>query len=81
VPILAFRADLSPEGSRAAMTRIQRGFPAMQIAVFPTLAGDVLQHGPPCAGDLRRAFLKHPTEKLDIAACEKQSPPVDFLAG
>jgi class 3 adenylate cyclase/pimeloyl-ACP methyl ester carboxylesterase len=81
VPILAFRADLAPEGSRGALTRIQRGFPAMQIAVFPTLSGDLLQHGPPCLGDLRRAFLQDPAKKLDISACEKQSPPIDFLAG
>ena len=80
VPILAFRADLSPEGSRAALTRIQRGFPAMQIAVFPTLAGDLLQHGPPCLSNLRRAFLQDPTKKLDIAACEDQPPP-DYFAG
>jgi class 3 adenylate cyclase/pimeloyl-ACP methyl ester carboxylesterase len=81
VPILAFRADLSPEGSAAALTRIQRGFLAMQVAVFPTLTGDLLQHGPPCLGDLRRAFLQDPTKKLAIAACEKQSPPIDFLSG
>ena len=55
--------------------------PAMQIAVFPTLIGDLRQHGPPCLSELRRTFLQDPTKRLGVAAYEKQLPPIDRLAG
>ncbi len=80
VPVLAFRGDLTPDGSADWLAKLGRGLFAMQTAVFPTLGSDLLANGPPCLSALRREFLANPSATLDTAGCAKRSPPIRFIA-
>ena len=73
VPLLAFRGNMTPDGNPGWPPQIERGFSAMQSAVFPTLGSGLLGNGPPCLSAIRRNFLLDPTVPLDTAACVKQS--------
>ena len=80
VPALFFRGDLSPDGNPNWIPTIARGLSNVRTVVFPTLGSDLLANGPPCLSALRRQFLANPNATLDTAACEKQSPPIQFVA-
>jgi pimeloyl-ACP methyl ester carboxylesterase len=80
VPALFFRGALAPDGNPNWIPTITRGLSNAQTVVFPTLGSDLLASGPPCLSALRRQFLTDPNATLDTAACEKQSPPIQFVA-
>jgi class 3 adenylate cyclase len=80
VPAFFFRGELTAFGNDGWLQRIEHGMSHAHAVVFPTLGGGLLTTGPQCLSDLRRAFLTHPTAKLDTEACAKQSPPIDFVA-
>lgn len=80
LPALLFRGAMSPIGNESWIPSIQRGLEHAQVLVFPTLGAGLLESGPPCLSDLRRAFLADPMASLDTAACEATSPPVEFVA-
>jgi class 3 adenylate cyclase/pimeloyl-ACP methyl ester carboxylesterase len=80
VPALFFRGALAPDGNPNWIPTITRGLSNAQTVVFPTLGSDLLAGGPPCLSALRRQFLADPNATLDTAACEKQSPPIQFIA-
>ncbi len=80
VPTLVLRGNLTPDGNPDWIPKIGRGLSALQAVVFPTLGSDLLANGPPCLSALRRQFLANPTATLDTAGCEKQSPPIPFIA-
>jgi hypothetical protein len=51
------------------------------VLTFATLDRGVLPAGtPPCLASVRRAFLTDPTKPIDGTACERQSPPINFLS-
>jgi hypothetical protein len=79
VPVLAFRGNLTPDGNPDWLPRIERGFSAMQVVIFPTLGNDLLATGPACLSDLRRSFLLEPTARLDTASCAKRSTRIEFV--
>jgi class 3 adenylate cyclase len=80
VPALLFRGDLAPDGNPNWIPTIARGLSSVHTIVFPTLGSDLLANGPPCLSTLRREFLVNPNAALDTTACEKQSPPIQFVA-
>jgi class 3 adenylate cyclase len=80
VPAFFFRGELTAFGNDEWLRQIEHGMSHAQAVVFPTLGGGLLTTGPQCLSELRRAFLTHPTAKLDTDACAKQSPPIDFVA-
>ncbi|MGO9874588.1 MAG: alpha/beta hydrolase [Acidimicrobiia bacterium] len=80
VPALFFRGDLSPDGNPNWIPTIARGLSNVQTVIFPTVGSDLLANGPPCLSTLRRQFLANPNATLDTTACEKQSPPIQFVA-
>ncbi|MGZ4675708.1 MAG: alpha/beta hydrolase [Acidimicrobiia bacterium] len=79
VPALLFRGGIAPLGNPGWMPAVARGLAHAQQVVFPTLGLDLLATGPPCLSDLRHQFLENPLRHLPIAACVKQSPPIDFV--
>ncbi len=80
VPVLLIRGDIAPIGNSQSMAQITHGLSNATVAEFPSLGGNLLSTGPGCLNSLRQQFLANPNAKLDVAACTRQSPPIQFVA-
>jgi class 3 adenylate cyclase len=59
----------------------ERGLPNATVLTFSTLDGGILQASDPaCFAAIRRSFLTNPTKPINGTPCERQSPPIQFLA-
>ena len=82
IPILAVHTALSPSSDPLAVSNWARTATNFTQVVFDSADAWVFDWGPACLGDLRRQFLQDPQTPLpanEIAACEAQSPPIQFL--
>ncbi len=81
VPTLIVQGALSPNTLVEWGADLRQQMPHSTVITFPTLDGQPLSRGgPPCLGDIRSQFLADPSASLDVAACEKQSPKIRFVA-
>jgi len=81
VPTLIVTPNIQPGGDPAWADTFRRGLPNATVLKFATLDRTVLASGtPPCLATLRRAFLADPSKPIDGTACERQSPPINFLS-
>ncbi len=80
VPALFYRGDITPNGDARWIENLAARFPNSSTVVFPTLGEQLADSGPPCLATIRRRFLADPAADLDTTACEKQSPPIAFIA-
>jgi len=85
VPTLIVQGDLAYWATPQGTAHLQSGLSNSQLLMFPTLGGGTGGNGlladgvPPCLNDLRRAFLSHPTQRLDTKDCAEASPHIDFV--
>jgi class 3 adenylate cyclase len=79
VPTLIVGGDLDPLRDRSWTDYLLSSFPNGIGAQFSTLGWSVFGQEPRCLDDIRRTFLDHPGARLDLAACAKQSPPIEFV--
>ena len=81
VPTLIVTPTLTPGADPQWADIFRRGLPNATVLTFPTLDGAILRTGdPPCLATIRRAFLADPNKPIDAPACERQSPPIKFVA-
>jgi hypothetical protein len=81
VPTLIVRPTLGPGGDPGWTDIFERGLPNATVLTFPTLDGGILQASdPPCFAAIRRTFLDDPSKPINGTACERLSPPIQFLA-
>jgi class 3 adenylate cyclase len=81
VPTMIVVPKLLPLADPGWADIFRRGLPNATVLTFATLDGDILGAGdPPCLAALRRAFLADPAKPLAVTSCERQSPPIQFLA-
>jgi pimeloyl-ACP methyl ester carboxylesterase len=78
-PTLIGVGELAPAPAREWAAALDRSRPNVTVAIFPTVGNFVELTGPPCYQDLLRAFIVDPTSSLDVATCEADSPPIEFL--
>ena len=82
VPTLLIYGDLSPSTSLEWGDEFtQNGMSHGTVIHFKTLGQGPIGSAPKCLGELRQKFLADPEAKLDVAACEKQSPAIKFVTG
>jgi DNA-binding SARP family transcriptional activator/pimeloyl-ACP methyl ester carboxylesterase len=80
VPILIFYGGLDAFVLPQWPTQLQNGFKDAVVARFQTLGQHITeQDDPPCINDLRRKFIADPHAPLPVAACEAQSPKINFV--
>lgn len=80
VPVLLIRGDIAPIGNSQWITQLTHGLSNATVAEFPSLGGNLLSTGPGCLNTMRQQFLTNPNVKLDVDACTRQSPPIQFQA-
>lgn len=79
-PTLLIVTSLDAFASPKDAETLAADLPNSHLIAFPTLGWETLNYdSPPCLTQLRRTFLANPTQHLDTAACEKQSPPINFV--
>ena len=49
------------------------------VARFATMSEDLAYASPPCLRKLRNEFVVDPTAPLEVGACEKSTPSIDFV--
>ncbi|HKY13389.1 MAG TPA: adenylate/guanylate cyclase domain-containing protein [Microthrixaceae bacterium] len=82
VPAFIVSGDLSTNHLRVWNDEIARNFLATTTLQFPTIGFEPFDEGPQCLADLRRRWLRDPTEPppgQEISTCEADSPPVNFF--
>jgi class 3 adenylate cyclase/pimeloyl-ACP methyl ester carboxylesterase len=78
VPVFLAQGSLSVAGSNDWAGAMAAQLDQATVARFPTMSEDLAFSAPPCLRELRREFARDPTRRPDVAACEKQSPPIEF---
>ena len=85
VPALIVQGELAYWATPQGTAHLQSGLSNSHLLMFSTLGSGTGGSGlladgvPPCLNDLRRAFLSHPTERLDTKDCALASPGIDFV--
>jgi len=83
VPVLFATGGLSISGVNGWAEEMAPMLGTATVVDFPTMSEDLPYSPPPCLRDLRKDFVIDPTAKIDqkrIDKCEKESPPVEFVA-
>ncbi|MHB1138269.1 MAG: alpha/beta hydrolase, partial [Microthrixaceae bacterium] len=79
VPTLLAQGELSTAGTNDWAGRMAGDLERALVVRFATLSEDLAFAPPPCLRRLRSTFAADPTTRLDLASCEDQSPPIDFV--
>jgi class 3 adenylate cyclase len=81
VPTLIVVPFMGSGGDPGWTDIFERGLPNATVLTFSTLDGAILQASDPaCFAAIRRAFLADPNKPINGTSCERQSPPIQFLA-
>jgi class 3 adenylate cyclase/pimeloyl-ACP methyl ester carboxylesterase len=82
VPTLIVQGGLAPLVSQEWSELLrQHTLSHATVVTFATLSAAPLVEGPPpCLGELRRRFISQPEERVDVAACEAETPKINFVS-
>ena len=79
VPVLLAQGGLSVSGANEWGEEMDAQLDRSTLVRFPTMSADVAYSPPPCLRRMRNDFLVDPASPVDVAACEEQSPEIDFV--
>lgn len=79
VPVLLAQGSLSVSGANEWGEEMHAQLDRSTLVRFPTMSADVAYSPPPCLRRMRNGFLVDPALPVDVAACEGQSPPIEFV--
>ena len=81
VPVLLVEGGFSVAGANRWAESMAESLPRATVLRMETLGENVLFTNTPCLRSLRRRFVADPSADLDVASCERRSPPIEFRAG
>ena len=82
VPTFIVAGDLSTNHLRVWTDEVARNFLDVTTLQFPTIGFEPFDEGPQCLADIRRRWLRDPTDTpsgQELSACEADTPPVNFF--
>ena len=79
VPVLIAQGGISASGTNKWGEAMAAQLDRETLANFPTMSADLAYSPPPCLRKLRNEFVVDPAAHHDVEACEKKSPPIEFV--
>ena len=79
LPVLLVVGGLSISGVNGWADQMAASLPDVTVATFATMSEDLSYAPPACLRGLRASFVVDPHASRDVAGCEAQSPPIDFV--
>ncbi len=79
VPVLIAQGGISASGTNKWGEAMAAQLDHATLANFPTMSADLAYSPPPCLRKLRNEFIVDPAARHDVEACEKKSPPIEFV--
>ena len=79
VPVLIAQGGFASSGTNKWGEAMAAQLDRATLANFPTMSADLAYSPPPCLRKLRNEFVVDPDAHHDVEACEKKSPPIEFV--
>lgn len=78
VPVFLASGGLSVSGVNDWAASMAASLPTAVVVQIPTMSEDLVFSPPPCLRNLRRDFVADPTRRMDVGACERTAPRIEF---
>ena len=79
VPVFLAQGEVSGSGVNEWGQAMAAQLDRATLAQFPTMSADLAYSPLPCLRRLRNEYIVDPDQNLDVTACEKESPPIEFV--
>lgn len=81
LPVLVAEGGLAASGVNEWGTQLTELVDSPVMLRFDTLSEDLIYDPPACLAEIRNAFVVDPTSVTGVAECERESPPIKWVAG